>query len=247
MARTESNAGQHGVGFEGEVTGMGLADVLQVNAHNRFSGSVLVRNGESTGVVYFHDGVIVHAEQGAATGEGAVLEILQWTQGRFSMEQNVVSARRTITKSCEHLILEAHRRLDERTNHWVTSSLPAPPSPPPAPPAASRQPAALTELVRTIPLVTEAVLVTGDGQCIGDTTFASETMAGQAAYLVMFCEELGALFRTGEVRSAAVVGANRRMLLYASKSRRFLSVFARPDAEIGAVDADIRRMLTKGR
>jgi predicted regulator of Ras-like GTPase activity (Roadblock/LC7/MglB family) len=238
MARTDSEVDRPGSGFGGEVAGMGLADVLQVNAHNRFSGSLRVRNGEQSGVVYFHDGDIVHAEQGARVGEVGLIEILQWKQGHFIVEQNVVSARRTINKSCEHLLLEAHRQLDERTAGRGEA--------PPAPAAAARQPGTATDLIRSIPGVTGAVLSTGDGQCLGEKGHAAETLAGQTAYLIMFCDEFGSLFGTGELRSAGVEGSDQHMLLYASKARRYLGVFARADADVKVVDVAIRGLLTKG-
>jgi predicted regulator of Ras-like GTPase activity (Roadblock/LC7/MglB family) len=189
-------------------------------------------------VVYFHDGDIVHAEQGGLVGEDGLIEILQWKQGHFTVEQNVVSARRTINKSCEHLLLEAHRQLDERTAGRGSA--------PPPPPAARRPPDTVTDLIRAIPGVTDAVLATGDGQCLGDKGHAAENLAGQTAYLVMFCDELGGLFGAGDIRSAGVEGSDLHMLLYASKARRYLGVFARADAEVRVVDAAIRSLLTKG-
>jgi len=244
MALTDKNAARPGSGWEGDVAGMGLADVIQVNSRNRFSGSVRVSNGASAGVLFFHDGNVVHAEQGAWSGEDAVVEILRWGEGRFSVEQNVVTARRTIDKSCEHLLLDAHRQLDERK----ATGQGAPPTAPAAPaPAAGRQPTALAETIRAVADVEDAVLITGDGQSLGASGPASEVLAGQAAYLVMCCDEFGALFQCGEVRSAEVEGSDRHLLLYASKARRYLAVTSRSDADLRVVDAAVRAVLTKGR
>jgi predicted regulator of Ras-like GTPase activity (Roadblock/LC7/MglB family) len=241
MARADDAKGRTVVGFEGEVAGMGLTDLLQVNARNRFSGCVRVQNGEQLGVVYFRDGDIVHAEQGDTIGEEACIDVLQWQQGRFSVELNVVTARRTIEKSCEHLILDAHRRLDERR-----AGRGGPERPPPL--AAARPPAvSAVETVRAIPGVDEAVLVTRQGQCLGDEGYAAELLAGQTVYLAMVGAEFGALFKCGEVRSASVEGTDRHLLLYASKSQHTLGVLAEPEAAVGAVDAAIRAALTRGR
>jgi len=220
---------------------MGLTDVLQVNARNRFSGCVRIQNGENSGIVFFRDGDIVHAEQGGRSGEEAVVDILQWQQGRFSVEQNVVTARRTISKSCEHLLLDAHRKLDERQAGRGE------PAPPVSVAEAKKQPASATDTVRAIPGVAEVVLVTREGQRHGDEGYASEQVAGQTVYLAMLCAEFGGLFQAGEIRSATVEGADRHMLLYASKSQYLLGVFVWPDADIGAMDAAIRSALSKGR
>jgi predicted regulator of Ras-like GTPase activity (Roadblock/LC7/MglB family) len=242
MARTDDAKGQSVPGFEGEVAGMGLTDVLQVNARNRFSGCVRIQNGASLGVVFFRDGAIVHAEQGAKIGEEAFIDILQWQQGRLSVELNVVAARRTIEKGCEHLILDSHRILDERRAGRERAR----PAPPPLP-AGGPDPGSVVELVRSIPGVDEAVVITGQGQSLGDQGYASELLAGQVAYLAMLGAEFGALFQGGEVRSASVEGTDRHMLLYASKSHHTLGVFARPDVQVGAVDAAVRAALTKVR
>lgn len=242
MARADDTKGRAALGFEGEVAGMELTDVLQVNARNRFSGCVRIQNGASLGVVFFRDGDIVHAEQGAKIGEEAFVDILQWQQGRLSVELNVVAARRTIDKSCEHLLLDTHRILDERRAGRREPARPAPPPPPAGP-----DPGPVVELVRSIPGVDEAVLITRQGQSLGDEGYASELLAGQVAYLAMLGAEFGALFQGGEVRSASVEGTDRHMLLYASKSHHTLGVFARPDAQVGAVDAAIRGALTRTR
>lgn len=161
----------------------------------------------------------------------------------MSVELNVVTARRTIEKSCEHLILDSHRILDERR---AGRREPARPAPPPLP-AAGPDPGSVVELVRSIPGVDEAVVITGQGQSLGDQGYASELLAGQVAYLAMLGAEFGALFQGGEVRSASVEGTDRHMLLYASKSHHTLGVFARPDVQVGAVDAAVRAALTKVR
>jgi len=95
-------------GFEGEVAGLGLTDIIQVNATNGFSGLVRVQHDDDTGAIFFRDGDIVHAELGKKTGEEAFFEIISWQAGRFTVQTNVFTALRTIQKSCGHLLLEAH-------------------------------------------------------------------------------------------------------------------------------------------
>src|SRR6266536_817185 len=104
MARTNESPRQGSGGFDGGVAGFGLADLLQLNAQNRFNGCFRVQHGESAGLIFYRDGEIVHAEQGARVGEEALCEMLDWPGGQFSAEPNVVTARRTIQKSCEHLL-----------------------------------------------------------------------------------------------------------------------------------------------
>ena len=217
---------------------------MQVNARNRFSGCVRIHHGEHLGVLFFRDGDVVHAEQAGQVGEDALVDILQWQQGRFTVEQNVVTARRTIEKSCEHLLLDAHRRLDER-QAGRGEALRAPPPTPERRMSDRQHPESVVEKLRAVQGVEEAILVSSDGQRLGEHSYASDRLAGQAAYLAMACAELGGLLQGGEIRFASVEGTDRHLLLYASKSQYFLGVLLTADAEVGAVDAAIRHALAK--
>jgi predicted regulator of Ras-like GTPase activity (Roadblock/LC7/MglB family) len=226
-------------GFEGEVAGLGLTDIIQINARNGFSGSIRVQNGDARGVIFFREGDIVHAEQGHLTGEEAFYEIVAWQGGRFSVETNVVTALRTLQKRCEHLLLDAHRVLDERRARGLV--------PQPAP-SAPRKPGvgSSVDLARGVPGVANAVLITRAGARIGSEGYESEVLGGQTLFLGLFGAELGAAFDAGELRSASVEGSKRHLLLYNSKTLS-LGVFATPDADVGSVDAAVRAALSKGK
>jgi len=222
-------------GFEGGVAGLGLSDLLQINAQNRFSGCFRIEYEQQLGVIFFRDGEIVHAERGELVGEEAFREILVWPRGRFSAEPNVVAARRTIQKSCEHLLLDAVRVVDERRGGR------AEPKPGSAPPAASP-----IELVRRVPGVAQAVLISNDGKRLGDGGYEAEVLAGQASFLSVLANELGAALQLGALRVAGVEGEKRHLLLLTAKSQS-LAVFVRAEQELGSVDASIRVALSKGR
>ena len=76
-------------GFEGSVAGLGLTDVIELSANNHFSGCVSVRHGPSSGLIFFRDGEVIHAEQDGIRGEQAFYEIMRWPGGKFSLEPNV--------------------------------------------------------------------------------------------------------------------------------------------------------------
>src|SRR3990172_11778412 len=109
-------------GFEGEVVGLGLSDVIQLNANNRFSGCIAVGYEQSRGLLFFRDGEIIHAEQDGKVGEEAFCCIVGWPGGRFSVQPNVATTRSSIQKSWQHLLLDAHRLLDERRAHQARPS-----------------------------------------------------------------------------------------------------------------------------
>lgn len=227
-------------GFEGEVAGLGLTDIVQINAGNGFSGLIRVQNGDATGAIFFRDGDIVHSELGPKTGEEAFFDIIAWQGGRFTVQTNVFTALRTIHKSCEHLLLEAHRLHDEqRARHDAAGRAPAPAAPPQAPPG-------VVELARSVPDVTNAVLLTRAGSRVGGGGYEAEVLGGQALFVGLLANELGNALAAGELRSAAVEGTRRHLFLFSSRSH-VLGVTARPDASAGAVDAALRAALARAK
>jgi hypothetical protein len=185
--------------------------------------------------------VSIHAEQGALTGEDAFAEIVSWQGGRFSVEPNVFTALRTINKRTEHLLLDAHRVFDERRARGEL-------------PAASRGAAdpkrpgieSAVDLAKSVPDVTNAVLLTRAGARVGVQGYEGEVLSGQALFVGLFASELGAAFDAGELRAALVEGTRRHLLVFNSKTHS-LGVHARPEADAGAVDAALRTALARGK
>ncbi len=229
-------------GFEGEIVGLGLSDVIQLNVHNRFSGCITVQYGQARGLLFFRDGEIIHAEQGGKVGEEAFYDILEWPAGRFSLQPNVATTRASIQKNWQHLLLDAHRVLDERR----AGRNGQPPPVPQEPSARLAGPNEIIERLHRIPGVAYAVLQTKDGVRVGDDSFEAETLAGQAIYLAIVGKQLGAIFQAGEVNSAMVQGASNHLLLFATKNH-YLSVLVRGDSQAGAVEAEVRRALAGNR
>ncbi len=227
-------------GFEGEFTRLGLADVIQLNAQNRFSGCIDVDCEGRRGLIFLRDGEIVHAEHEGVVGEAAFYEIVSWPGGRFSLQENVATTRSSIKKTCSFLILEAHRRIDERR---------AGRSPEPSASAAAAKPTSprpLVERLRAIRGVVYAVLQGKDGERIGDDTYEAEVVAGQAQYLAMAGRQLSATLKAGDVHSAVAQGTTNHLLLLVAKSHS-VAVLLEGDAEVGAIQAELRKVLTAGR
>jgi len=230
-------------GFTGDVTGLGLSDVIQLNGQNGFSGCITVQQGSRVGRIFFREGKIIHAEQGGKLGEEAFYDIMEWRSGHFSLERNVSTTSHTIQKSAQFMLMEAHRLMDERRAGRATppsAPVAAPPAPAPASPAA-----ALLERVKGAPGVTYAALLGKDGTCVEDASFAGTALAGRAAYLAMMGNRLGASLGAGETRSLALHGKAQHLLLLASKSH-YLGVIADGTTELGAVEADVIKLLGPG-
>lgn len=230
-------------GFDGEITGLGLSDVIQLNVLNRFSGCIDVQFEGRRGLIFLKDGEIVHAEQGGVTGDIAFYEILSWPGGRFGIQENVATTRSTIKKSWQFLILEAHRLMDERR-----AGHPAEPAPParPATPARKPTPASLVAAVRAIPGVASAVLQGKEGGRTGDDGYEGEVLAGQALFVAMVAKRLSDGLRAGDVHSAVVHGTTRHLLVFMSRNH-LMTVAVAAGADVGVVEAEVRRALSPGR
>jgi predicted regulator of Ras-like GTPase activity (Roadblock/LC7/MglB family) len=227
-------------GFEGAMAGLGLSDIIQLNAGNRFSGCISVQYGADSGHIFFRDGDVVHAEQGGRSGEEAFYDMLEWRSGSFALQPNVTTTSRTIQKKSQHLLLEAHRVIDERR----TGRTP----PPSAGESQSSKPtadsvAAVLERLRQVPQVAYAAVITHDGACVADGSFEGETLAAQTAFLSMIGEQLGTILGAGPMQSAVAQGAKRHLVLLATKTHH-LSVLVEGDAEVGTVEPEIRKVLS---
>src|SRR5690349_21043761 len=100
-------------GFVGAVSGMSLADIIQVKGNNRYSGRLVIEHLGKSGMVFLREGEIVHAEQGQLAGEDAFYAIMGWAGGTFRSEPKVSTTCRTINQVMGFLLLEAFRRMDE--------------------------------------------------------------------------------------------------------------------------------------
>ncbi len=221
-------------GFEGAIAGLGLSDVIQLNALNRFSGCLTVQYDLSTGLVFFRDGEIIHAEYEGKVGEEAFYGVMRWPGGRFSLQPNVTTTSHSVKRSWKYLLMEAHRLLDESRSGRAGG-------PPPAA-APSRASPTLVERIRAIPGVAYALLLSSDGGRVADESYEAETLQGQTAYLTMVGQRLGEIFGSGPVQAAVVQGARQHLLLVATKQHH-LSILVRGDHQPGVVEAEVRKLL----
>ncbi len=99
-------------GFNTQST-MGLAEVLQMCCLSRRSGQITFRSGDSHGFVFIQQGNVLHAMCGPIEGEEAVYTMLTWPGGGFSLNEDILPHKKTITLTWEQLLFEGARRADE--------------------------------------------------------------------------------------------------------------------------------------
>ncbi len=102
-------------GFEGQVRGLQLSDIIQMNCLGRITTALIVSKTNMKGTIYFNRGEIVHAEYNDIKGVEAFYDILNWQSGNFSFQNGAVPDEETIDDRWEFLLMEAMRRRDEAT------------------------------------------------------------------------------------------------------------------------------------
>jgi hypothetical protein len=234
-------------GFQGAIGSLPLVDLLQVWAANGFSGLVVVTSQGRTGHLYYVEGAIVHAECSEIVGEAAVCAIVSWPAGSFELHPNTVTLHRTIEKSVSHLLLEAHREIDEHRRDAAAAPAPRP--------AAEAAPAAtgggtrqsVLDQIRAIRGVTQLVRFGKDGRPAGDAGPAGEALAAKGLYLSLtHAAAVAEAFGLHELAFATVRGPRESFVLVHSAGQ-FLCTAVAQDVPIDQVLAQLRALLTRPR
>jgi hypothetical protein len=239
-------------GFQGTIGSLPLVDLLQVWSMNGFSGLVVVTSQGRTGHVYFVEGGVVHAECDGMVGEQALSTVVGWPTGLFELHPNTVTLHRTIQKSLSHLLLEAHRELDEQRRDAVPPASTPPPVPKPvaagaAPPAREPARSGVLDQIRAIRGVTQLVRFGKDGRPTGDAGPAGEALAAKGLYLSLtHAAAVAEAFGLHDLAFASVRGERESFVLVHSNGQ-FLCTAVAQDAAIEPVVTQIRGLLTRPR
>jgi hypothetical protein len=216
--------------------GLELLDVIQLKGVSRFSGSISVQSEGFTGLLFFRDGQIIHAEAGSLAGEEAFYEIVQRSGTAFTLQPNVTTTSHTIHRSWQFLLMESQRLVDE-----ARRKNPAPAPPPPA----QEKKVDLVDRIRGVSGVVWASLEskTGVPQSAGP---GADPMEERTAHLGALARVVGERLNVGEVVGATVQGADRNLLLMATKAYHLL-ILVQGGAHAGATEAEIRKLLAARR
>ena len=101
---------------------MGLPEVLQMCCLSRRSGQITFRSGESYGFIYIQQGRVLHALCGTIEGEEAIYAMLLWPGGGFTLDEDILPHKKTVTLTWEQLLFEGARRADVGLLRPVTAT-----------------------------------------------------------------------------------------------------------------------------
>jgi len=101
----------------GNLSAMGLADLLQNLAQNKKSG-LLILNGPREGKIWVVSGKVLQAEVGGAFAAKAVYRMLSWNEGAFELlplpkDFKKDKIEKPINETVEGLLMEGFRQFDE--------------------------------------------------------------------------------------------------------------------------------------
>jgi hypothetical protein len=101
--------------LEGNLQDFVLTDVIQLVHMGKKNGALKVTAEDADGVIYFQDGIAVHATSSTLVGDKAICRVLQWHSGRFVFEPDVKAGLKSVESSIQQLVLEVARQTDEWT------------------------------------------------------------------------------------------------------------------------------------
>ena len=123
-------------GAKSYIRGITLATFLQLMAAEQKTCTLKVTAGSKVGYLYVRQGGLIDAESTALQGEPAAMEIVGWENAEIEMDGICRRQQRVIELSMEHILIEAFRRIDERSQQLTETA--ATGSPEQAEPGASR-------------------------------------------------------------------------------------------------------------
>jgi CheY-like chemotaxis protein len=104
-------------GVEGQLSQIGLMELLELFHVNRKTGLVELRRGRGRrseiGRVYLRDGDVVQASVGSVAGEKALYRLFAWDRGRFVFRSEEVSIEAEIDRPTRALLREGARHVKE--------------------------------------------------------------------------------------------------------------------------------------
>jgi CheY-like chemotaxis protein len=99
--------------FSGNLSDMGVVDLIQTIDFSRKSGVIHVVKGDDRGEIFFREGKVIDATTRNRRGEDAVYRMLVWSDGTFEIEFVMPDRQDIIQLSTQGLLMEGMRRLDE--------------------------------------------------------------------------------------------------------------------------------------
>jgi len=125
-----SKAAEETVSLRGDLSEIGLLDVIQILDNAQKSGKLMIKSEGNPGTIFFNSGRIVNATYQDKVGEPAMYALVAVKGGSFDYKPSAVAFDVVINNSNTNLLLEGLRLLDEANrDQWEGEALPEEPAP----------------------------------------------------------------------------------------------------------------------
>jgi hypothetical protein len=230
-----NNSAQQIVGFDGEVSGMSLTDLLQIKAMGRFSGRIVVEQNGKSGHLFFREGDLVHAQLDLFEGKEAFARILAWGGGTFRAEPKVGTTRQTLHEGFQFLLFDAIRLQDEIAagigqQSQATEAVQA------------QKGGSMKDRLSGIAGLQDVALTDRNGSVVQSIGSNAEALAAQGMYLVSKSCQIGDELGLGSFKGAVVQGASGHIVTLEG-AKNYLFVGVQGDGKPSVVETEVRRAL----
>jgi hypothetical protein len=99
--------------LQGNLEDFELTDLFQLIQLGQKDGGLRITTASDVGVVFFKDGMIIHAKTNHYQGEPAIDSILSWEKGLFIFDPANETTEHTVDMPIQQVMLDAARRIDE--------------------------------------------------------------------------------------------------------------------------------------
>ncbi|MFQ5662330.1 MAG: response regulator [Terriglobia bacterium] len=118
LEKLQTAARRPGV-IEGRLEEMNVIDLFQSLEMGQKTCSLTLTCGEQNCQVFMKNGQVYDAVLGTTTGDAAVYQVVEWSEGTFEIDFKGKSPKRRTTRSTQGLLMEAMRLLDEARRDQV--------------------------------------------------------------------------------------------------------------------------------
>jgi len=119
-AISNSEIEEHTVGMQGKLEDYNLIDIVQTLEQNKKTGVLTMYHGRDEGRVWFCEGEICDAQFRNIEDMNAILKLMTWMEGDFTMSFTKEKYERKIMLDNQQILLDAIQYLDERNQIMQT-------------------------------------------------------------------------------------------------------------------------------
>ncbi len=119
-AISNSEVEERTVGMQGKLDDYNLIDIVQTIEKNKKTGVLTMYHGRDEGRIWFKDGEIYDAKFRNIENINAILKLMTWMEGDFTMSFSKESYERRIMVDNQQILLDSIQYLDERNQIMQT-------------------------------------------------------------------------------------------------------------------------------